>query len=367
MASISRIQRTGVWRARYRDRAGREHAKHFTRKVDAQRWLDSVTAAVVTGSYVDPRAGRVTLREFYAGWAERQVWAPTTARAMDLAVRSCSFADVPLGRVDATHVEAWVKAMERRGLAASTIKTRVQNVRAVLHGARKAKVIGEHPADGVQTPRVRRRDAAMRIPTPEQVGALLGADSGFAPFVALCAFAGTRVGEAAGLQPGDVDFLGRKVHVRRQVQRAGDGTVDVRLPKYGAERTVYVPDELLALLSPVVDLDAAWMFTRDGVTPWDQNAVGHRWRRTCRAAGVTGFRLHDLRHFFASGLIAAGCDVVTVQRALGHSSATTTLATYSHLWPTAEDRTRAAAGGLVRQVLGTPADYLRTGGASSGL
>lgn len=49
-------------------------------------------------------------------------------------------------------------------------------------------------------------------------------------------------------------------------------------------------------------------------------------------------KLHELRHYFASGLIAAGCDVVTVQRAMGHASATTTLSTYAHLWPTAEDR-----------------------------
>lgn len=51
------------------------------------------------------------------------------------------------------------------------------------------------------------------------------------------------------------------------------------------------------------------------------------------------------------GLIAAGCDVMTVQRALGHSTATTKLNTYSHLWPTAEDRTRKAAPGLLRQAL----------------
>jgi integrase len=42
-------------------------------------------------------------------------------------------------------------------------------------------------------------------------------------------------------------------------------------------------------------------------------------------------KLHDLRHFYASGLMAAGCDVVTVQRALGHSKATTTRNTYAHL------------------------------------
>ena len=74
-----------------------------------------------------------------------------------------------------------------------------------------------------------------------------------------------------------------------------------------------------------------------------ENTVGYWWRKTKRDAGIDGIRLHDLRHFFASGLIAAGCDVVTVKRALGHSTATTTLNTYSHLWPTAEDRTRRAA------------------------
>ena len=46
----------GRWRARYRDEADREHARHFDRKIDAQQWLDRVTAAVVTDSYVDPQA-----------------------------------------------------------------------------------------------------------------------------------------------------------------------------------------------------------------------------------------------------------------------------------------------------------------------
>ena len=70
--------------------------------------------------------------------------------------------------------------------------------------------------------------------------------------------------------------------------------------------------------------------------------------------------LHDLRHFYASGLIAAGCDVVTVQRALGHAKATTTLNTYAYLWPTAEDRTRRAAGDLLAEVLPILADCVRT-------
>jgi len=67
---------------------------------------------------------------------------------------------------------------------------------------------------------------------------------------------------------------------------------------------------------------------------------------------LSGIKLHDLRHFYASGLIAAGCDVVTVQRSLGHSKATTTLNTYAHPWPTAEDRTRKAAESIMSASLG---------------
>ena len=45
----------GKWRARYRDETGHEHTRHFDRKVDAQQWLDQVTATVVTGTYADPK------------------------------------------------------------------------------------------------------------------------------------------------------------------------------------------------------------------------------------------------------------------------------------------------------------------------
>jgi integrase len=59
-----------------------------------------------------------------------------------------------------------------------------------------------------------------------------------------------------------------------------------------------------------------------------------------------------------AAVIAAGCDVVTVQRAMGHSAASFTLNTYSHLWPKAEDRTRNAAAQMLTQAL--TADQLRT-------
>ncbi len=152
------------------------------------------------------------------------------------------------------------------------------------------------------------------------------------------------------------------LHVERQVQRAGRGAVEIRLPKYNSERIVAIPDELVTILSAHVALGhrTDWLFAGAGEVPPHQNTVGARWRKTMADAGLWGFILHDLRHFYASGLIAAGCDVVTVQRALGHAKATTTLNTYSHLWPSAEDKTRKAAATLAAEVLGIPADSLRT-------
>jgi len=48
------------WRARYRDATGKEHARRFDRRVDAQRFLDNVTASVVRGDYVDPARSRAS-------------------------------------------------------------------------------------------------------------------------------------------------------------------------------------------------------------------------------------------------------------------------------------------------------------------
>jgi integrase len=60
-----------------------------------------------------------------------------------------------------------------------------------------------------------------------------------------------------------------------------------------------------------------------------------------------GFSFHDLRHYFASLLIASGADIKTVQARLRHATATTTLDTYSHLWPDADESTRTAVAAVI--------------------
>jgi integrase len=368
MASIAR-RPDGRWRPRYRDEAGKEHSRHFDRKSDAQRWLDEVTASIVVGDYVAPDAGKITFKSWFEQWSSRQVWERGTMLAAQQAAASVTFADVPMRQIRPSHVQQWVKAMSRpastrkSGLAASTIRTRYNYVHISLRAAVLDRVIKADPSAGVALPRTRKAAAAMTIPTPEEVGlALEVAAPWFQPFIAACAFAGLRLGEAAGLQIGDVDFLRRTLSVRHQLQGETSTSMELVPPKFGSERVVYIPAELVTLFSEHVARTrgpAGWMFSRDGV-PLNRNSAGHQWRQVRKDAGLEGYTLHDLRHFYASGLIASGRDVVTVQRALGHSSATITLGVYSHLWPTADDRTRAAAGHLMAISFGALADCVRT-------
>ncbi|NYE35381.1 integrase [Nocardioides cavernae] len=359
------ISRRGdAWRARYRNpETGRQHERSFANQVDAVRWRRQQLDALDRGRWVNPEAGKVSFLAYFEAWGRDQLWTDGTRQAMALAAKSTTFAELDLRLIRPGHVEAWVKSMtvptrtRKRPLAPGTIKTRFVNVRTVFRAAVRDGMIAVDPTTQVRLPRLRRRAAAMEIPTPEVVRSILeAADPRFRAFVALCAFAGLRLGEAAALQLGDVDFLRRQVHVRRQVQR-GEGDVDIRLPKYNSERTVHVPDALLQVLSEHVALGLPydWLFAEVEDVPPHQNTIGYRWRTTLARAGVEGVRLHDLRHFYASGLIASGCDVVAVQRALGHAKSTTTLTTYAHLWPTAEDRVRDAAALLFDEVVGSGA------------
>ena len=366
---MSVSKRGNVYRARVYLPDGKQRSKTCQLKSAAKQWEADQMAALATGSFVDPKAGRATFTNYYQDWANRQVWESTTVKAMNLAAGSVPFANLPLGRIRRSNIEQWVKAMVVADLAAGTIKTRFNNVRSVFRAAVRDRLIPHDPSEGVAIPRQRRREAAMRLPTHEQVGALLqAADPSFKTFIALAAFAGLRLGEAAAIQVGDIDFLRKKLAVVRQVQRANQGSVELRPPKCGSERTVFLAPELVELLASHIARNGvepeptSWIFRGDGEDPPHQNTIGHRWRRTLKRAGVSGVRLHDLRHYFASGLIAAGCDVVTVQRALGHARATTTLDTYSHLWPSAEDRTRDAAASLMLESAG---QYRATAGTTS--
>jgi len=108
MASIAK-RKNGKWLARYRDETGKEFSKQFDRKIDGQRWLDEVTTSIVTGTYVDPRAGRVTFEEYAAEWLALQPLRPTTLLKYEQFLRlniNPRIGDRPLGAIRPTQIQA---------------------------------------------------------------------------------------------------------------------------------------------------------------------------------------------------------------------------------------------------------------------
>ena len=360
MASIKR-RPDGKWRARYRDADGREHSRHFSRKIDGQAWLDEVTASVVTGMYVDPDAGKLTFSDYWQQWSSRQIWVRGTKESADQAAASATFSQRRMNTIKRGHIESWIKGMTagERPLAPSTIRTRYNYVSMSFRAAVRDRVISVDPTAGVRLPRARRAEHTMVIPTPGQVRAALdNAAPEHRALVAVCAFAGLRLGEAAGLRADDLDAAAGLLSVRRQVQGTNVANAEVVPPKAGSERVIAVPAELVDILREHINAIGTiraegYLFTSGGHL-LNRSSAGHIWRMIRKRAGLPAeYTLHTLRHFYASALIAAGCDVVTVQRALGHAQPSITLNTYSHLWNTAEDRTRAATADLMKTVLDT--------------
>ena len=94
----------------------------------------SITTSVITGQYVDPKAGRITFTDFYEVWSERQVWVPGTQRAMDLAAGSVPFATCQCAPF-VSRTSNSGQGYDRQRAKAQHDSQRIHNVRAVLRGA----------------------------------------------------------------------------------------------------------------------------------------------------------------------------------------------------------------------------------------
>lgn len=361
MASIKKRD-NGKWRARYRDDAGKEHARHFERKVDAQRWLDEVTASVLTGQYVDPRAGKVTFGDYAVAWQARQMHRLNTQAAVDSALRVHAiprFGQRQMSTIRPSEVQQWVQDLSAT-LAPSSVRVTYQHLRSVFRAAELDRVIARTPCERITLPQVTR----LRI-EPLETAHVLAIEAAmparWSAIVRLMAGTGLRPGEAAGVTIDRVDFLRRSLHVDRQLLLTRPHTFGP--PKTRSSvRTVPLPqvviDGLAAHLAAYQPGDHGLIFSNVLGGAVNRDEVARAFKAAAIAVGAASTtRLHDLRHYYASLLIRHGESVKVVQARLGHASATETLDTYSHLWPDSEDLTRAA----VDSVLGSAAaDSSRT-------
>ena len=360
MASIAR-RPDGTYRPRFRDASGKEHARHFKRKVDAQRWLDEMTAAMVTGQYVDPAAGRVTFREYAERWRATQVHRPTTAAHVETMLRRHvypSLGDKRLGSVLPSDIQSLVKQLSL-DLAPATVGVVHRILAGIFKAAVRDRRIVASPCEGTKLPKVHRQ--RIEPMTFEAVEALTAAmPERYRALVTLAAGTGLRQGEIFGLTVDRIDFLRRQLTVDRQLVTMPDRAPYLAPPKTQASvRVVPLPQVVIDAVAAHL---ATWptdqfVFSTELGDPIRRTAFSERiWRPALKRAGLSGVTMHGLRHFYASLLIRHGESVKTVQARLGHASAAETLDTYNHLWPDSDDRTRAA----VDSVLGRVADSVRT-------
>lgn len=174
------------------------------------------------------------------------------------------------------------------------------------------------------------------------------ADPWYRVAIVIGAGLGLRSSEAAGLTVDRIDFLRRTTRVDRQWQQATQKTAgSFTTTKTRASNRViptsqWVLDEIAAHLARRPAGEHGVIVTPDG-QPLDAARWGYYFRRARKRAGLNdSITFHDLRHFFASVLIASGCSIKQVQAALGHDSVRITLDTYAHLIPGDEDRVREA-------------------------
>ena len=173
---------------------------------------------------------------------------------------------------------------------------------------------------------------------------------------------GLRLGELLGLRWGDIDLEARRLTVRRQLQRARDGSGlvfsptknkknrTIRLGNHGIEalkahRQRQSEERRLAKgLLPESDL----VFVTTQGTPLDpSNLVARSFKPLLRRAGLPDIRFHDLRHVCATLLLSQGVSVKVVQEVLGHSSVSVTMDVYSHVLPDMQEKAAAAMDGLL--------------------
>jgi integrase len=336
MSSIKkRSDRSGkvVWRAYYRDPAGRQRNKSFARKVDAERYLVSVESSKLVGSYVDPGAGRITVEAWSRRWIQTQGHLKPSTRARYEGVLSKQivprWGPVRLSAIAHSDAAAWIADL---GLAPATVRYVHRVFSLMLDMGVRDGVIGRNPAAGVRLPRPSKSE--RRFLTAEQVDAFADAIGEYRLVVLTLAYCGLRWGELAALRVGRIDTLRR----RREIVEA---VVEVRghltwgTPKSHQRRSVPMPAFLAGDLAAYVvgKAPGELVFTgRRGGVLRNLNFRRDHFDPAATAAGLDGMTPHELRHTAASLAVAAGANVKAVQRMLGHASAAMTLDVYAGLF-----------------------------------
>lgn len=359
--SVEKItrKRGAVWRVRWRDEAGRERSKVLGTKRDADAFDAEIRRRKRTGELRTLDAGKQMLSDFAEEWWHLHALPNLAPRTLEVYAGIWDRHVLPrLGSMPLRDLTPEIIVRFRAELAADRVgNASALKALALLQGVLQRAVewqrISANPVRGIRKP-PQARTLVLSPPSPRQVeqmrASLLARDRvRDAALVCVLAYAGLRPGEALALEwrhVGERAFL-------------IDGSVSLGERKETKTRQ----KRSVRILGPLAEDVSRWRnvsahgSSRDPVFPnaegglWSEHDY-RNWRRrvyqpAAALVGVTGSRPYDLRHAFASLLIAEGRSIVDIAIQLGHSP-TMTLSTYAHLVEELEGRRRRPAADVIR-------------------
>ncbi|HEV2347402.1 MAG TPA: site-specific integrase [Actinocrinis sp.] len=370
------------WQVRYRDASGIQRKENFTKKTEADDRADDVGSELRKGLFVDPKLGKQSFRVVAEQWRENSRHRDSTAVRVRSALENRIYptlGDRPIAAIRTSEIRGWVKELSEV-IAPTTLRVDYSYIGSIFRMAMIDRLISVNPCAGVDNlPEVVHAETEP-LPVPVVEALIQAIDPRYGAALRLDACTGLRQGELFGLEVEQLDFLRRELKIRQQlVYPEHDKPYLGPLKTKTSYRTVPVPqfvvDEIAEHIvkfpprnieiwdrtnphKPVLR-KARFLFTNHAGRPILRGRWPDIWAATVRKANTLlagqadreravplvvpdWATLHDIRHFYASVLIDAGESVKTVQRRLGHSKPSITLDVYSHLWPEAEDTSRAA-------------------------
>jgi integrase len=303
---------------------------------------------------------------------------PSTARGYEWIVATYilpTLGKVPLARLRTAQLDGFYAQLRSQGgqdgkpLSAATVRQAHAILRRALQQGVRWGWISTNPAALASPPRV--PPPQLHPPDPDQVIRLVNdaaaSDPDLGCFLRVAATTGARRGELCALRWRDVDLSARTITITRSVVEAAHGVVVEKETKTRGSRRITIDDETAGALDEQrarataranacgSELSSgARVFSReaDGSKPWVPNDVTKAFIRVRKRVGLDSVRLHDLRHFAATRMLAAGVPVHAVSGRLAHANAATTLGVYAHF---VEESDREAAQKLGALITREPA------------
>ena len=299
----------------------------------------------------------ITMKEFAAKWDVDYVTVQIRlGRMKESSAESCRsrsrlhivpfFGQMRLDEITLPHVREFMKALLAKELSPKTVLNAMVVLKEMFKHAVQWGYLDANPAQYAERPRA--EDQEMQILTPPEIRRLLDAAAEPVRTLLLCAvLTGMRRGELLGLRWEDIDLEGHRIFVRRALWRGKFVTPKSRRSR----RTIDLAPTLRAALAKLPSrFQGGLVFCSPDGEPINPDTFAQRdWARALRRAELRRIRFHDLRHTYASLLIAQGAHPKYIQAQLGHASIQTTLDRYGHLMP---DAHAAEARKLDRLVFG---------------